>query len=484
MWMSPPEGGDGYPLEVSYFPIARTKRLHVRSSRRGLQSHQPIQQTSMKPDKKASLKKTAVATPKVSTSAGKKADSSAMLTKPKAAETKAISMSQPKTPVAKSPAFPDILLEGDATPSSKPSGPGQRYVLGPTRGADHTSVLADLGELPDSYGTKRLLLTARDPHWLYAHWDLTADQLKQYNALSADGHLVLRIYRESIKGEPLNQVHVHPESRNWFVHVGSGGTRFVAELGYFAKQGGKWVRISTSGSTMTPPDALSEDTSVRFATIPIDVPFEKLVELVKAALRDNVPLAEAILQLRAQGHKRLPGPEELAFATWTPTQAKAMAQLITLDSERRVWMGSLEITELIRRQMLGELSSMTAAQFSQPTSPTGGVSSLSSPFGGMDRRKGFWFNVNAELIIYGATEPDATVTMGGRKIQLRPDGTFSYRFKLPDGEYSLPAVATSADGDDRRSAHLEFSRSTDYRGEVGAHPQDSRLQVPHVSNVA
>src|SRR5688572_31722682 len=32
----------------------------------------------------------------------------------------------------------------------------------------------------------------------------------------------------------------------------------------------------------------------------------------------------------------------------------------------------------------------------------------------------------------------ATVTIGGRPIRLRPDGSFSYRFSLPDGEYELP----------------------------------------------
>ena len=72
-----------------------------------------------------------------------------------------------------------------------------------------------------------------------------------------------------------------------------------------------------------------------------------------------------------------------------------------------------------------------SAQFSQPTSPFGGISSItsiSSPFGGQARRKGFWFNVNAELIIYGATEPDAQVTIGGRVIKLRPDGTLQLSF--------------------------------------------------------
>ena len=88
------------------------------------------------------------------------------------------------------------------------------------------------------------------------------------------------------------------------------------------------------------------------------------------------------------------------------------------------------------------------------------MSSVSSPFGGAERQRGFWFNVNAELIIYGATEPDATVTIGDRKIKLRPDGTFSFRFALPDGEYPLPAAAHSADGEETREARLEFSRNT------------------------
>src|SRR5689334_24570209 len=60
-----------------------------------------------------------------------------------------------------------------------------------------------------------------------------------------------------------------PESTNWFVHVGRGGTKFVAELGYHAKTSGHWTGISVSAPTLTPPEALSQDTSVHFATIPI-----------------------------------------------------------------------------------------------------------------------------------------------------------------------------------------------------------------------
>jgi hypothetical protein len=58
--------------------------------------------------------------------------------------------------------------------------------------------------------------------------------------------------------------------------------------------------------------------------------------------------------------------------------------------------------------------------------------------------------VNTELIVYGATESDAKVTVQGRPIKLRPDGTFSLRFALPDGKQVIPVAATSSDEAEKR----------------------------------
>ncbi|MDB6125582.1 MAG: hypothetical protein JWQ71_4575 [Pedosphaera sp.] len=378
---------------------------------------------------------------------------------------------------------PPILLEGDRPSATIAAGPGERYALGPVPPSAHLGGTESAGELPEAYGTKQLLLTARDPRWLYARWDLTRDQQRNYNALSADRHLVLRIYVNAIEGEPFSQIHVHPESNHWFVPVDQGGTKYIAQLGYF-QPNGKWVTVSTSGATLTPPDTMSEDVTAQFATIPIEIPFAQLMDLAKQAVRQNVPLAEVIQQLRANGHYAQFAQEAPSTGKWTAEQERALSSIITMDKVRRVWMGSLEITELIRRQLQQEISSMAAAQLSLPTSPGGAISSVSSPFGGKQRQKGFWFNVNAELIIYGATEADAQVTIGGRVIKLRPDGTFSFRFALPDGQYDLPAVAISSDKTDGRAAELSFSRNTEYRGDVGTHPQDPQLKAPLAANVA
>jgi hypothetical protein len=403
---------------------------------------------------------------------------SASAAKPEAAKPagKVTASARPKSALK----IPPILLEGDepVTPSAR--GPGERYALGP--GISTAIESSEHQELPEAYGTQRLLLAARDPHWLYAHWDLTRDQLRRYNSRSIHRHLVLRIFKDAVEGLPHREIHVHPESRNWFAHVALGGTKFVGQLGYYRTETG-WVAVSTSSATVTPPDAMSNDLSVWFETMPVELSFEQVLALVKQAVKDHVPLMEALQQLRATGFPGLPDLRGASSGRWTAAQDRALAQIISMDAVRRVWMGSLEITELLRRQFLQELSSLSAAQLGQQWS--GAVSSVSSPFGaGEGRKKGFWFNVNAELIIYGATEADAKVAIGGRQIKLRSDGTFSYRFSLPDGQYGLPAVATSSDGTDSRSAGLKFSRSTRYDGEVHAHPQDPALRPPLAENVA
>jgi hypothetical protein len=414
--------------------------------------------------------------------------------KPKAAGKPAVQALFPtmksgnKKPTAKKKELeiPAILLEGDDSPASAASGPGSKYAL--TVDLKPGSDTADLGELPDGYGTRSLILTARDPHWLYAFWDFTNVQLREANKASRDGHLIIRTFTSSDQNL-ISETHVHPESKNWFLSVNSGARGYVAELGHYNAKG-KWTSLSKSSPVHTPSTDLAEESDAEFASLPVEVPFQQLLSLIEGVIPEDIPLLEALQQLRAEGHEGLPEAAQFTGAktgtspaVWTPSQERALAEVITLDEVRRVWVGSHEITELVRKQLVGDLSSASAADKS---GSAGSISSLgaSSPLGGMPEQHDFWFNVNAELIVYGSTEPDAKVTIGGRQIKLREDGSFSYRFALPDGNYDLPAQATSARGDDSRSAVMSFGRATSYAGNVGAHAQDAALQTPDPDHVS
>jgi len=76
------------------------------------------------------------------------------------------------------------------------------------------------------------------------------------------------------------------------------------------------------------------------------------------------------------------------------------------------------------------------------------------------RPRKFWMVADAELIIHGATEADANVTIAGQPIKLNPDGTFRIQISFQDGNVDFPIMAVAADGEQTRSIHLKFNRET------------------------
>lgn len=365
-------------------------------------------------------------------------------------------------------ALPAFLFEGDEPGHPEISGPGEKFSLGPIAPLDHFAEAAT--PLPESYGTGRLFLTARDPHWLYAHWDFTREAQFRHNARSVDRHLVLRVRAATQPDRPIAEYHVHPESKHWFVHVEQAGENYSAELGYY-KAGRKWKSLSTSAPQRTPPNNISSDATVEFATLPLELSFETMLALLRqtsdALPAENIGLARAIESIRASTRDDF--PEAMRLADWTSEQERALEQILTAAQSG---------ARLPSSQDSAGGPEFPEFEFPSETAPS---SYLSSFFGG-EMPAEFWLNVNAELIVYGATQPGAQVIVAGKEIPLRPDGSFRFHFALPDGNFALPITAVSASGADSREAELKFSRATEWRGAVDAPPPEPALKPPPQSS--
>ena len=74
--------------------------------------------------------------------------------------------------------------------------------------------------------------------------------------------------------------------------------------------------------------------------------------------------------------------------------------------------------------------------------------------------EGLRFCVDAELLVYGVSQPDAHVTLQGEPVLLRPDGSFVVRMSLVDRRQVIPLVASSADGLEQRTIILAVERNT------------------------
>jgi hypothetical protein len=351
-------------------------------------------------------------------------------------------------------------LKAESSPSSSPSpvvAPSAAPVA-PISKPGELPAYEFLGYLPDSYGSKKLFLVARDPHILFAYWDLSPVQYQEAARAAHDGKIFLEVYVPN-EGR-IQQIHVWDSHKNWYIQVNRPDTSFVAQLGYYRSDGGFEV-LARSSEIRTPRDSLSPNTNAKFVTIPFSISFRELYDMIAAQARPDEQLAETLARLQGSD-------AELPFQARVPRDlsAKESEELLEYlgDEEiRRRMVGSFEITEILRKRFENVLSS------GQWTSSAGAwVTSLSSPFGASfgAPERGFHMHVNAELIIYGGTTPDAKVRIDGHDIALSKDGTFSYHFVFPDGQFHIPIDATSADGVETRSALLSFLRLTELEGDV------------------
>ena len=353
----------------------------------------------------------------------------------------------------------------------------------------------DLGELPATYHEDLLFLIARDPRTLFAYWDFDWKKVPTSAFRFGVPVFFLRAIRSDGSEEAV--VEIHPAARNWTLPVSRPDTQYTVELGHYAADGG-WVACARSQPARTPPEhAADANLPVQFATMPARMSFERM----RAALEEHIAPGESLLHAVA----RITGDARaLALAgeasAWSDEQRRMIAALLGQSLVERINPGSGEIDQTLRDQLtelLARESARSTARFdglesgwSGGASPAGwswsahaaGSPSWHGHFAGSPSwprdagpRAEFSMHLNAEVIFYGGTHPHATVTIDGQPIQLQPDGTFRYHFRLPDGDWAIPIVARSADGTEKRSATLTLSRNTSYVGEVAPSAQPAEL---------
>jgi len=252
-------------------------------------------------------------------------------------------------------------------------------------------------DLPREYGRDRLVLMVRDPYWVHAYWEITNETI------------------ELAKSE-LGPEHENSKSvlRIYDIHSGEPKRRFDIDL---TGNADNWyINLGKPGGAFC-----------------VDIGILTAAGRFYTLARSNsvtMPLA---------------GMSGVIDEKWTSLQEE-FEQMYALSGGFTVGASSIEMQQMIEKRLKEEMAS-------------GAISSMMSPTY-KKRERGFWFNVEAELIVYGATQPDATVTAQGKLVELRPDGTFTLRFALPDGKQTIDLTAKSADNKEERTITPEVEKKT------------------------
>ncbi len=273
---------------------------------------------------------------------------------------------------------------------------------------------------PSFYGETRIVLMARDSHWLFAYWEVNRDAVASMRSrLSGSfdaGVTLLRVYDvtnvifDGRNGNRHLDVRISEGASSWYLHAGDPNRRWVAEIGLLIPDG-KFTPYTRSNTIKTPADSVA---SV------LDEEWNISAELMKRSY-----------------------PKE-----WHQTGFGGKA--VTGNTGAA---GALEGSTAGKRNPQGSSDAFHAGS-------SGWLSSWSSPGGGQGNAPLFWLRVGAEIIIYGATESDAAVTMNGKPVKLASDGTFGTRFNLNDGERTITIEARSAGSRFTRAYTIDVSKYT------------------------
>ena len=325
---------------------------------------------------------------------------------------------------------------------------------------DLASVDNGLADLPEGYGESRIVLLPRDPDWAYAYWDVSNEHKEQLRQQGGQ-RLMLRLYdvtnldMTSQAPHSLQQVDCHEMARSWYLEMPVSDRDYVTEIGYLTADD-RWLLLARSAPIRVPPIYPSHWVKDQFVSIDwqdqlAGRSFGDLGQPYSLGTPDPSPVGEAT---------GLPKIYDNLFALTQSQEALRVAGSL-YGSMQQGAPGALSPSGPIGLERLMGPMGLTASGLNMSGLTMSGIGSGGSVL--PERSRKFWLVADAELIVYGATEPDATLTIGGKVVPLNPDGTFRFHIAFPDGQIDYPIRAVAADGEQTRAVHLHFERETPER---------------------
>jgi hypothetical protein len=278
-----------------------------------------------------------------------------------------------------------------------------------------------------SFSETKVVFLPRDPEWAYVFWEISDSDRSNAQKEGAI-RLCLRLADVTNKnnGEvnpgTLQEVVVDSHSTEWYLPIPLGGRDYKVELGY--RIGHKWMSLAHSSSAKVPSLHPSEQILDQF------VPFSL----------DAAPVTSSDTEIESLASAEQPdsGLHERLYQSAT-----------TKFRSRRV--GSEEFQEGFPKDLNSNNESGSGIWAS-------GLNE--SGIGGVPQARSFWLVADAELIVYGATDPSAKLFIEDEEVPLANDGTFRLQVPFRDGIQNYSIKAIDKDGVDSRNITMKFERVT------------------------
>jgi hypothetical protein len=251
---------------------------------------------------------------------------------------------------------------------------------------------------------ERIVVMVRDPYWLHAYWEIKRHSVERVQAaMSQDWHTA------------------RPYLRLLEVHDGGTSTtseRVVRDIEVHGGVSNWYVHVDKSP-----------------ASYRLELGYMGSAGRFYPLVRSNVVTTPE------------PGASDVLDENWIDV-AENFDKIYAMSGGYSPDNNSLELQELFEERLRRPMGSPMVTRYGSGTP------------GLIAATHNFKFEVDAEMIVYGITNPDTHVSLRGEPVKIRPDGTFTVRMSLPNQRQVIPVVASSANGSEQRTIVLAVERNT------------------------
>ena len=257
---------------------------------------------------------------------------------------------------------------------------------------------------PREEGKDRLILLVRDPYWLHASWDVTRRSVERAKAsLAGNWHTVKPVLR--------------------------------------------LVRLDNSSTTN------NAESIVR------DIPIHSGVRNWYVEIADAPSSYMAILgylgtdarfhELCRSNNVRTPAPasNDAIDEHWADI-ARDADRIFSLSGGYESGPNSEVLKSMFEDRLERPIGGPSAAEFG------GGAD------GSLKRHRDFHFELDVELVVYGATQPYSKLVIANEATPVRSDGTFAARLPMPNTRQVITATARGRDGIEEQTIVIAVERNT------------------------
>ena len=266
------------------------------------------------------------------------------------------------------------------------------------------NISSEAGKTSTSRMKERIVVMVRDPYWLHAYWEIKRRSVERVQAaMSQDWHTA-RPY--------LRLLEVNDGTTT------SASERVVRDIEIHGGVSNWYVHIDKSP-----------------ASYRLELGYIGSAGRFYPLVRSNIVTTPE------------PGSSDTLDENWIDV-AENFDKIYAMSGGYSPNNHSRELQELFEERLRRPMGSPMVTRFGAGTP------------GLMATSQSFEFEVDAEMIVYGITNPDSHVSLRGEPVKIRPDGTFTVRMSLPNHRQVIPVVASAANGAEQRTIVLAVERNT------------------------